>query len=53
MDVYTLKDLAQCLQTDGDYWFLQTDEDEEQIPVLEPRMAALYNCGLNRYCKDS
>ena len=53
MDVYTLKDLALGLRTDGDYWFLQTDEDEEQIPVLEPRMAALYNCGLQRYCKGS
>lgn len=53
MDVYTLKDLAQGLRTDGDSWFLQTEEDEEQIPVLEPRMAALYNCGLNRYCKGS
>lgn len=53
MDVYSLSDLANCLQTDGESWFLQTEEDEETIPVMEPRMAALYNCGLQRYCKDS
>ena len=53
MDVYSLKDLAQGLHTDGASWFLRTDEDEDTLPVLEPRMAALYNCGLHRYCKDS
>lgn len=52
MDVYSLKDLAKGLHTDGASWFLRT-EDEETLPVLEPRMAALYNCGLHRYCKDS
>lgn len=53
MDVYSLKDLAKGLHTDGASWFLRTEEDEETLPVLEPRMAALYNCGLHRYCKDS
>lgn len=52
MDVYSLKHLAKGLHTDGASWFLRT-EDEETLPVLEPRMAALYNCGLHRYCKDS
>ena len=53
MDVYSLKDLAKGLHTDGASWFLRTEEDEDTLPVLEPRMAALYNCGLHRYCKDS
>ena len=53
MDVYTLKDLAQCLRQMESTGFCKPTRMKSQIPVLEPRMAALYNCGLNRYCKDS
>lgn len=52
MDAYFLRDLGDGLRTDGTFWYLQTEEYEEKIPVLEPRMAALYNCGLQRYCKN-
>ena len=38
------------LRTNGDAWYLQEGESERAEPVREPRMAALYNCGLRRYC---
>lgn len=47
---YSLKDLEPLLSTDGDKWYFREGEDEREEPVLEPRMAALYNCGLRRYC---
>lgn len=51
MDVYSLKSLQPVLRTDGTKWYIQDEEGEERSePVLEPRMAALYNCALRRYC---
>lgn len=47
---YSLKDLEPFLSTDGEKWYLQDGEGEREETVLEPRMAALYNCGLRRYC---
>lgn len=47
---YSLKDLEPVLGTDGEKWYIQDEEGEREEPVLEPRMAALYNCGLRRYC---
>ena len=50
LDCYSLKDLAPLLDTDGENWYIQErDGGEQTLPVLEPRMAALYNCALNRY----
>ena len=51
MDCYRLKDLAPVLTTDGDDWYFEEDGEEVSEPVLEPRMAALYNCALRRYCQ--
>jgi len=50
LPVYSLKTLEPLLSTDGERWYLQDGEDEREEPVSEPRMAALYNCGLRRYC---
>ncbi|MCI9332440.1 MAG: hypothetical protein HFG05_09750 [Oscillibacter sp.] len=50
---YSLKDLEPLLSTDGETWYIQYDGIEREEPVLEPRMAALYNCGLRRYCAKS
>lgn len=50
LDTYTLKSLEPVLSTNGDAWYLQEDGGERAEPVREPRMAALYNCGLRRYC---
>lgn len=50
LDTYTLKALEPVLRTNGDAWYLQEGESERAEPVREPRMAALYNCGLRRYC---
>jgi len=50
LPVYSLKDLEPLLSTDGEKWYLQDGEDKWEESVLEPRMAALYNCGLRRYC---
>ena len=50
LDTYTLKALEPVLRTNGDAWYLQDGESERAEPVREPRMAALYNCGLRRYC---
>ncbi|MCI8328929.1 MAG: hypothetical protein HFG02_04785 [Oscillibacter sp.] len=50
LPAYSLKDLEPVLSTDGERWYLQEEEGERDEPVLEPRMAALYNCGLRRYC---
>lgn len=47
---YSLKDLEPLLSTDGETWYIQGEEGEREEPVREPRMAALYNCGLRRYC---
>ena len=47
---YSLKTLGPLLSTDGEKWYVQDEEGEREEPVLEPRMAALYNCGLRRYC---
>jgi len=53
LPVYSLKNLEPVLSTDGEKWYLQDEEDGREEPVLEPRMAALYNCGLRRYCGRS
>jgi hypothetical protein len=50
LPVYPLKELEPMLNTDGETWFIQHEGFEREEPVLEPRMAALYNCGLRRYC---
>lgn len=50
LESYSLKTLSQYLSTDGSTWYLQTEEGEQSEPVQEPRMAALYNCALRRYC---
>ena len=47
---YSLKDLGALLSTDGEKWYIQEEDGERDEPVLEPRMAALYNCGLRRHC---
>lgn len=47
---YSLKDLEPVLSTDGETWYIQDEKGERETPVLESRMAALYNCGLRRYC---
>ena len=47
---YTLRDLELLLSTDGEKWYIQEEDGERAEPVLESRMAALYNCGLRRYC---
>ena len=47
---YSLKTLGPLLSTDGEKCYVQDEEGEREEPVLEPRMAALYNCGLRRYC---
>lgn len=49
LPVYSLKDLEPLLSTDGEKWYLMDGEDEREEPVLEPRMAALYNCALRLY----
>ena len=50
-DMYSLKDLEPILSTDGAFWYFdEGDGEESSEPVLEPRMAALYNCGLRRSC---
>ena len=46
---WSLKELEPLLSTDGEQWYLQEEEGERTEPVLDPRMAALYNCGLRRY----
>ena len=53
LPVYSLQQLEPLLGTDGEKWYLQDEEGEREEPVLEPRMAALYNCGLRRYCGRS
>ena len=53
LDAYSLRDLAPVIRTDGTDWFVTEDDgDETYCPVLEPRMAALYCLGLERYCPD-
>ena len=50
LDSYSLRDLAPLLRTDGQDWFVTEEDGEESYcPVLEPRMAALYRLGLERY----
>ena len=51
LNSYSLKDLEPVLRTDGETWYLrEEDGGETELPVLEPRMAALYNCALHRWC---
>ena len=50
LPAYSLKDLEMLLRTDGETWYLQDGGGEREEPVQEPRMAALYNCGLRRCC---
>ncbi|MCI9003585.1 MAG: hypothetical protein HFG00_04520 [Oscillibacter sp.] len=50
LNAYSLKDLEPVLSTDGEKWYLQVEDGEDSETVQEPRMAALYNCGLRRYC---
>lgn len=52
MNAYSLKDLTKVLSTDGSKWYLQKEDGDTELPVLEPRMAILYNCAARRYCKD-
>ena len=47
-----IQDLTKVLSTDGEKWYLQEEDGETELPVLEPRMAILYNCGARRFCKD-
>lgn len=50
LDSYSLRDLAPIIRTDGQDWFVTEEDGEESYcPVLEPRMAALYRLGLERY----
>ena len=49
LNTFKLKDLESQISTDGDNWYYQEDGEEVTEPVLEPRMAALYNCALRRY----
>ena len=51
MEAYSLKDLAKVLYTDGAKWYLQGEDGDTELPVLEPRMAILYNCGTRRFCE--
>ena len=53
MDAYSLRDLARVIRTDGENWYV-TEEDGSvtYCPVLEPRMAALYRLGVERYCPE-
>ena len=51
LNTYSLKQLKTVLRTDGSKWYIQ-DEEERSAPVLESRMAALYNCALRRYCAE-
>ena len=51
MEAYSLKDLAEVLYTDGSKWYLQGEDGDTELPVLEPRMAILYNCGTRRFCE--
>ena len=53
MEAYSLKDLAEVLYTDGSKWYLQGEDGDTELPVLEPRMAILYNCGTRRFCEGS
>ena len=53
MNAYSLKDLTKVLSTDGEKWYLQEEDGDVEFPVLEPRMAILYNCGLRRYCEHT
>lgn len=52
LDTYTLKALEPVLSTDGNNWYLQEEEGERAEPVQDPRMAALYSCGLRRYIQQ-
>ena len=51
MNAYSLKDLTKVLSTDGTRWYLQGEDGGTELPVLEPRMAILYNCGARRFCE--
>ena len=52
MNAYSLKDLPRVLSTDGSKWYLQEEDGDTELPVLEPRMAILYNCGARRFCEN-
>ena len=53
-DLYPLKSLDRVLSTDGAFWYYDGEDGEEnEDPVLDPRMAALYNCALRRYCPEN
>ena len=53
MEAYSLKDLTKVLSTDGEKWYLQEEDCDVEFPVLEPRMAILYNCGARRFCEKT
>lgn len=53
LESYSLRRLEPLLSTDGENWYLQEEQGERTEPVQEPRMAALYNCALRRYCPHS
>lgn len=48
LNSWSLKELEPVLSTDGEHWYLQGEDGEQKLPVLEPRMAALYACALRR-----
>ena len=52
MNAYSLQDLTKILSTDGAKWYLREEDGDTELPVLEPRMAILYNCGARRYCRN-
>ena len=52
LNAYSLKDLTKVLSTDGSKWYLQEEDGDTELPVLESRMAIRYNCGARRFCEN-
>ena len=50
LNAYSL--LTKVLSTGGSKWYLQEEDGDTELPVLEPRMAILYNCGARRFCEN-
>ena len=50
LSLYRLKELADHVSTDGENWYVkEQDGSETWCPVLEPRMAVLYQLALKRH----
>ncbi len=50
LGLYRLKDLSAHVSTDGENWYVkEQDGSETWCPVLEPRMAVLYDLALRRH----